>query len=118
MKRTRILTGTAATIVTAVVAVLGGAFGAGSDSVGARPQSTGHDKAVFGSLLSGLAGNNTAAFVRRLERRVGRRPDDANGLLLLGFAYQQRARETGDPRFFSLSERALRRGRQSPATDA
>jgi len=118
MKRTRILTGAAVAIVTAVVAVLGGAFGGGSGSVGARAQSTGRDKAVLGSLLSGLAEGDTAGYVRRLERRVDRRPHDANGLILLGFAYQQRARETGDPRFFSLSERALSRGRLSSATKA
>ncbi|HEY1359274.1 MAG TPA: tetratricopeptide repeat protein [Thermoleophilaceae bacterium] len=116
MNRNRILIGTAAAIVTAVVAVLGGAFGGGSGGVGARAQPTGHDKAALGSLLSGLAGNNTAAYVRRLEGRVERRPDDASALVLLGLAYQQRARETGDPRFFSLSDRALRRGEASPAT--
>jgi tetratricopeptide (TPR) repeat protein len=37
-------------------------------------------------------------------------------LLLLGLAYQQRARETGDPRFFTLSDRALRQARTYPGT--
>jgi tetratricopeptide (TPR) repeat protein len=118
MHRTRILTASAAAIVTATIAVLGGAFGGGGNGgAGARAQATSGDKAVLGSLLSGLAGNDTAAYVARLERRVSRQPHDASTLVLLGLAYQQRARETGDPTFFSLSERALRRARLSAATD-
>src|SRR4029079_18332103 len=36
-------------------------------------------------------------------------PRDAQGLMLLGLAYQQRARETGDPSYYPRSEEALRR---------
>lgn len=67
------------------------------------------DAALLSQLLSGLAGTDTASYVARLERRLRARGADGATLLLLGLAYQQRARETGDPRFYSLSERALRR---------
>src|SRR5439155_11854092 len=43
---------------------------------------------------------------------------DADTLLLLGLAYQQRARETGNPRFFTLSDRALRLAALYPQASA
>src|SRR5206468_5311018 len=46
---------------------------------------------------------------RSLERRIAAHPKDADALTLLGLAYQQRARETGDPTFYRLSGEALRR---------
>jgi tetratricopeptide (TPR) repeat protein len=64
----------------------------------------------LGRLLAGFSTGDTAGYVRSLERRVRRAPRDADGLTLLGLAYQQRARETGDPTFYGLSGRALRRG--------
>jgi tetratricopeptide (TPR) repeat protein len=102
-----------AVVIGAGTAVLGGAFG-GGDGVAPRAQPTSGDRAFFTRLLSGLAGNDTAAYVGRLEHRVSQQPHDANTLLLLGFAYQQRARETGDPRFYSLSERAFHRAERVP----
>jgi tetratricopeptide (TPR) repeat protein len=47
--------------------------------------------------------------VRDLEERVASKPNDSESLLLLGLAYQQRARETGDPSFYPRSEQALQR---------
>jgi tetratricopeptide (TPR) repeat protein len=101
-----------AVLVAATLAVLGGAFGGGSDQAAPRAQPSSGDDAVLSRLLSGLAGDDSAAYVRRLERRVEARRDP-DTLLLLGFAYQQRARETGDPSFYSLSERALRAATRS-----
>src|SRR5919202_833941 len=60
-------------------------------------------------LLAGLSTGDTAGYVRKLERRVAAHPQDADALTLLGLAYQQRARETGDPTFYDLSDKALRR---------
>ncbi len=45
----------------------------------------------------------------QLEQRVASSPQDAEGLSLLGLAYQQRARETGDPSFYPRSNEALGR---------
>ena len=60
-------------------------------------------------LLEGAGFGETAAYVAELERRVDASPDDARSLTLLGLAYQQRARETGDLAFYERSSTALRR---------
>ena len=52
---------------------------------------------------------NTEAYVAQLEQRVASNGRDAQGFVLLGLAYQQRARETGDPGYYPRSEEALRR---------
>ena len=48
-----------------------------------------------------------------LERLVERSPSDGAALVELGLAYQQRARETADPRDLGRAEAALRRGLRS-----
>ncbi len=60
-------------------------------------------------LIAGFSTGDTASYVRALERRVARGQGDGDTLTLLGLAYQQRARETGDPAFYRLSARALAR---------
>jgi tetratricopeptide (TPR) repeat protein len=65
--------------------------------------------AALGKLLDGFSTGDTAAFAAELESIVEGDRGDADVLTLLGLTYQQRARETGDPSFFSLSESALRR---------
>jgi len=60
----------------------------------------------------------TAVAVRRLERSVRVDPRDAGRLGELGLAYQLRWRETGDPSFLPLSERALRRALEARPLDA
>jgi tetratricopeptide (TPR) repeat protein len=65
-------------------------------------------------LASGFAAGSTGALVRELQDKL-RRSDDAKPYALLGLAYQQRARETGDPSYYSKSEGALRRAlRRAP----
>jgi tetratricopeptide (TPR) repeat protein len=110
MTRTRIFIGIATALAGTTVALFGGGTGTGSQA--AAPPSAG-DTAVLSRLLVGLAGNDTRRYIAKLERR----PRDRNTLLLLGLAYQQRARETGDPRFFTLSERALRMAGSGGLTD-
>jgi tetratricopeptide (TPR) repeat protein len=104
MTRTRIFIGIAAALAGAAVALFGGSPDGAGPQAAPPPAS---DTAVVSQLLNGLAGNDTARYVTTLERRSR----DRDTLLLLGLAYQQRARETGDPRFFTLSEHALRRTR-------
>ena len=114
--RPRILVGSVAALAAAVIGLFGGlvAGGGGGTRAGAAAPAAG-DSAILRQLLVGLSGNDTAAYVDKLEGRLRRRPHDGNVLLLLGLAYQQRARETGDPRFYSLSELALRRAQLSRA---
>jgi tetratricopeptide (TPR) repeat protein len=64
-----------------------------------------------GQLLTGFSPGDTALYLRDLEQRVADDPKDSESLLVLGLAYQQRARETGDPSFYPRSEEALRRAR-------
>jgi tetratricopeptide (TPR) repeat protein len=61
------------------------------------------------TLLSGFGRNGgTATTVARLEGELARSGPDADRLDDLGLAYQVRWRETGNPAFLPLSERALR----------
>src|SRR5436190_4450306 len=111
MSRRRVLSvGIAAAALAATAVLLGGAL---SDSPGAARLTaaapTAADAASLGRLLQGFSTGDTAGYVRKLERRIAVHPQDADALTLLGLAYQQRARETGDPAFYSLSGRALAR---------
>ncbi|MGH3016207.1 MAG: tetratricopeptide repeat protein, partial [Gaiellaceae bacterium] len=93
-------------LAAAAAVLLGGVLGGDPDATtaaGVRPE------AAAARLLDGFAAGDTAAYVAGLERRVEQSPEDAEGLMLLGLAYQQRARETGDVSLYPLSERALRR---------
>ena len=90
----------------AAAALLGGIL-AGSPSAG--PPAQVDPKVAADRLLDGFAAGDTAAAIERLERRVRENPRDAEGLALLGLAYQQRVRETGDPSLYPSSEKVLRR---------
>ncbi len=61
------------------------------------------------ALRAGFATGDTQALVLRLQADVAARPDNAQSLALLGLAYAQRARETGDAAYVSRADRALRR---------
>ena len=67
------------------------------------------EQAEIGRLFVGFSSGNTAGVVHRLERRVARLPHDGDALAVLALAYQQRARETGDPVYYRLSDAALHR---------
>ncbi len=104
MKRRHVF-GAAAGVIGAAV-LLGGIL-AGSPTAGSASE-TRQDVAA-GRLLDGFAPGDTAAYAAELERRVETNPEDAEALALLGLAYQQRVRETGDPSFYPRAEEALRR---------
>src|SRR5207248_8371454 len=53
--------------------------------------------------------SNTATYVLRLQDALRAQPDNVQGLGLLGLAYQQRARETGDPAYYTKSAGVLAR---------
>jgi tetratricopeptide (TPR) repeat protein len=60
------------------------------------------------SLGSGFGSGDTAGLVRRLQDGLRAQPHNVKGLDLLGLAYQQRARETGDPTYYTKSGGVLR----------
>jgi tetratricopeptide (TPR) repeat protein len=97
----------------AAVALLGGVLA----ERGAEPAAATPAAAISpGLAVDGVAGTDTAGTVARLEADVEAR-GDARTLALLGLAYQQRARETADPSFYTLSERALRRALAADGSD-
>jgi tetratricopeptide (TPR) repeat protein len=104
MKRRHIF-GVVATSLAAAV-LLGGILAA---SPSAGPDAPVDPGVAAGRYLDGFAAGDTAATIERLERRVRTDPEDAEGFALLGLAYQQRVRETGDPSLYPRSEEALRR---------
>jgi tetratricopeptide (TPR) repeat protein len=118
MTRSRILIAASAALAVAAIALFGGLVG-GGDAVRAQAAAApgAQDTALLSRLLTGLSGTDTKAYVAGLERRLAARGRDRDTLLLLGLAYQQRARETGDSRFFTLSERALRDAQTFPSGD-
>jgi tetratricopeptide (TPR) repeat protein len=52
---------------------------------------------------------DTATQIHSLQRTLRANPDDIRSNDLLGLAYQQRARETGDPTYYTKSDGVLRR---------
>jgi len=60
---------------------------------------------------------STASLVADLQSRLRANPKDEHSYTLLGLAYQQRARETGDPSWYSRSEGMLRRALALDAKD-
>jgi len=101
--RPRLIAAVTVAALAAAVTLLGGAF-RGASSPGALA-------AVPGTRLlePGAGSMDTAALVAGLQQRLQADPYDAQGYALLGLAYQQRARETGDPSWYPRSGRALRR---------
>ena len=96
----------AAVLVVSAVALLGGVLAGNPMTGSATPTKP---EVVANRLLDGFAAGDTEAHVSQLERRVESNPQDAEGLTLLGLAYQQRVRETGDPTYYPRSEEALNR---------
>jgi tetratricopeptide (TPR) repeat protein len=101
--RTRLLVGAAALAAAALVLALGGLVRDGGPGPAAAP-----NPAVEG-LKSGFRAGDTAGLVRTLQAELRRYPRNAKDWSYLGLAYQQRARETGDPAWYTKSAGALRR---------
>lgn len=99
-----VLAGTAAALV-AAVSLVGGILRDSGEPARAVPVQI---EAASGNFEAGFSAD-TESFVQRLTDELRSRPRDARGYALLGQAYQQRARETGNPVFYSKSEQALRR---------
>lgn len=104
--KAKFLVGIAAVAVAGVAVLFGGSLNgstAGGRSEAAAPE------AAAGRLVAGFSPGDTAAYAAQLEGRVAADPADVQSLVLLGLAYQQRARETGDPSFYPRSGAALSR---------
>jgi tetratricopeptide (TPR) repeat protein len=102
--RIRLALALAAVIGAAAALLLGGLFRDSQGAVRASPP-----EAAAGALESDFGTADTASLVRSLQATLRRNPRDVHSYDLLGFAYQQRARETGDPAYYTKSEGVLRR---------
>ena len=92
--------GAAAAGLSAAALLLGGAFRESSKATPAPAR-----KAAPLQVASG----DTSAVIARLQQTLRSNEDGVASLDRLGLAYQQRARETGDPSYYSKSDEALHR---------
>jgi len=99
----RLLVAGATAAVTAVALLLGG-LAARVDARGSVPA-----RNAGAQLAAGFAAGDTVSLVLRLQAGLRAQPRSMRGLDLLGLAYQQRARETGDPAYYAKSQGVLRR---------
>ena len=108
MRGTRLILGGAAAGPTVVVLLLGGVFRESSAARSAPAQAA--DPVGEAVLQSGFSSGpaGTEATVERLQATLEANPDDLKSLDDLGLAYQQRARETGDPVYYTRSEQVLK----------
>ena len=84
---------------------------------GALVDRSSHARADAVPLSTPLAGESDAALLLRLQQQVRAHPADVRGLGLLGLAYQQRARDTGDPSYYTKSQGVLDRAREISPDD-
>jgi tetratricopeptide (TPR) repeat protein len=115
VKRPRLIVLVTVAALAPTVTLLGGAL-RGSHSSGALAAAPAPRPGALPE-SSGAAGN-TAALVAELQARLRTDSRDASDWALLGLAYQQRARETGDPTYYPRSGRALRRALRLAPGDA
>jgi tetratricopeptide (TPR) repeat protein len=96
----------ASTVVAGAAVVLFGGVLRESTSAGASALPAERVAAAFDPAFS--SAQNAGALVLRLQQQVRQSPDDAGSHALLGLAYQQRARETGDAAYYPRAEAVLR----------
>src|SRR3954451_3103115 len=95
MKRQRLLIGGVAAGLTAGTLLLGGVLHA-SPAASSAP------------VVRPPAADDTATQIAKLQSQLRASRDDVYELDALGLAYQQRARETGDPTYYTKSDEVLR----------
>ena len=102
-----VLVGVAATAAVAFGSLFGGVL---TESRSHESNAVPVPRVEIENALSGFGrGGGTAGTVAKLEAELRSAPRDPDRLGSLGLAYQLRWRETGDPTFLPLSERALGR---------
>ena len=104
MRRRRLILGGTAAGLTALALLLGGVLresSSASRTVVAPPPTS-------AQLETGFSPGNTAGAIASLQATLRVSPNDVKSLDLLGLAYQQAARETGDSAYYTKSAQALR----------
>src|ERR687887_431025 len=107
MRRRLLIAGAAAAIAAAALS-LGNAFQGGSVQAAAPVAPTRiADRVGLGG--SGAGAGSAATTVKDLQARLRANPGDARSYALLGLAYEHRARETGDPTYYTKAGGVLHR---------
>jgi tetratricopeptide (TPR) repeat protein len=106
MRTRRIAIGLAVVTVSAVAVLFGGLLRDDGDAGAASARTIGAQQAA---LESGFSSGNTVSLVQDLQLRLRSHRDDVSLWSLLGLAYEQRARETGDPAWYPKAGGALAR---------
>ncbi|PWU25213.1 MAG: hypothetical protein C5B48_02460 [Candidatus Rokuibacteriota bacterium] len=102
----RILIAAAALVAAGFAALFGGLFQGSSSSASTALLA----QQQIENFKIGFALNaNTSQIVLQLQRDLRRDQGNERAFVLLGLAYQQRARETGDPTYYTKAEGVLRR---------
>jgi tetratricopeptide (TPR) repeat protein len=112
--RNRIVITAVALVAVAGAALYGGVFRPSSAAPGALAgaQAAADFKAGFG------LGKSTASLVLDLQSTLRANPKDGHAWTLLGLAYEQRARESGDPSYYTRADGALHRALALDSRDA
>jgi tetratricopeptide (TPR) repeat protein len=105
MTRQRLILGGAAAGLAVLALMFGGVL---HDSSSASPE-VAIPAPTSQQLQTGFSPGNTAGLISSLQETLRTNPNSVKPLDLLGLAYQQAARETGDPSYYARSEQALRR---------
>ena len=105
--RHTILIATTTLLAAGAFVLFGGALRE-SPSAGASALPAERVAAAFDPAFS--SAQNAASLVLRLQQQIRQSPDDAASHALLGLAYEQRARETGDAAYYPRAEAVLRAG--------
>ena len=114
MTRSRITLAAASLVAAAVTVLLGGVF---RETSSAQPQLISQQAAE--DFKAGFSLNaSTPSLIAQYQQSLRANPEDEHSSVLLGLAYQQRARETGDPSYYAKSEGLLRRARALDSKDS
>jgi len=108
----RLVLGATAATVAAVAALLGGVIHGSAGRAAPRA-----GVAQPGALAAEFAASNTATYVAQLQDALRMASANVRGLGLLGLAYEQRARETGDPTYYTKADGVLRRALRLAPSD-
>jgi tetratricopeptide (TPR) repeat protein len=114
MNRSRAFLIASAAVLTGVALLFAGVFRDSSSTGEQVLASQGAEDFKAGFALNA----STASLVLQLQQTLRASPKDEHSYTLLGLAYQQRARETGDPSYYTKSEGVLRRALALDSKDA
>jgi len=110
----RILITAAALVVAGFAALFGGLFQSSSSSASTELLA---QQQIENFKIGFSLNPDTTQIVIQLQQDLRKDPENERADVLLGLAYQQRARETGDPTYYTKAEGILRRALALDQTD-